>query len=180
MTDPDAAFLDIAVAMARRGLAACEFTVGAVLVNGSSLVLTEHNRNTQHESYLQHAEMRVLAAAKQTMRHLVLYTTLEPCLACLSASALCRVKRVVFACRDPISGASHLEAPGAWYREVWPLIEQLSAREEVCAELLLEYTASRPSWRRFQQALIGEKSATSRDAKSQAATCLGKTGLNNA
>jgi tRNA(adenine34) deaminase len=57
-----------------------------------------------------HAEILALRAAgeklkRERLTEAVLYTTLEPCAMCAGALVLARVKRVVYAARDPKAGA---------------------------------------------------------------------------
>lgn len=100
------ACLELATAAAARG----EVPVGAVVVVGDGIVGASGNRCEERGSPLAHAEMEALHAA---FAHLgvgrlpdaELFCTLEPCLMCTGALLHARVRRIVFATRDPKFGA---------------------------------------------------------------------------
>ena len=100
-----------AVAEARLALAHDDVPVGAVVVQGSSVVAAGHNERELRQDPTAHAELLALqraAAALGSWRLLdtTLYVTLEPCAMCAGAIVLARVPRVVFGTTDPKAGAA--------------------------------------------------------------------------
>jgi len=99
-----------ALAMARRGEAAGEVPIGAVLVARDVVVARAHNAPIALHDPTSHAEMLVLREAARTagnyrLEDATLYATLEPCAMCAGAMVNARVARLVFGCRDLRFGA---------------------------------------------------------------------------
>jgi tRNA(adenine34) deaminase len=110
VSDPDAAFMQLALAQAREAAAAGEAPVGAVVVIGGEVVATAHNTTVTEHDPSGHAEIVVLreAGRQQGNHRLVdatLYVTLEPCAMCTGAIVQARLSRVVFGAYDPKAGA---------------------------------------------------------------------------
>jgi tRNA(adenine34) deaminase len=87
-----------------------EVPVGAVLVKDNQVISKGHNQRHTTQRVSQHAEIIVLEAASTHFKSwklegTTLYVTLEPCLMCLGAILQSRVSRLVFALREPKSGA---------------------------------------------------------------------------
>ncbi|MFQ5349760.1 MAG: tRNA adenosine(34) deaminase TadA [Thermoanaerobaculia bacterium] len=105
----DAAWMEEALAEARRAAELGEVPVGAVVVKAGELVGRGHNRREVDGDPLAHAEMLALrqasaAAAGWRLDGATLYVTLEPCAMCAGALVLSRVDRLVFGARDPKAG----------------------------------------------------------------------------
>lgn len=108
----DAYWMRLALAQARE--AETEFDevpVGAVLVRGEALIAARGNRTIANHDCTAHAEILALRAAGQIENNYrlpgtTLYVTLEPCAMCAMALVHARVARVVFAARDPKTGAA--------------------------------------------------------------------------
>ncbi|MDE2407663.1 MAG: tRNA adenosine(34) deaminase TadA [Xanthomonadaceae bacterium] len=89
-----------------------EIPVGAVVVDAAGNLVGEGwNRNIREHDPSAHAEIMALRRAGQTLRNhrlpgCTLYVTLEPCAMCAMAMVHARVARVVFAARDPKTGAA--------------------------------------------------------------------------
>ena len=88
-----------------------EVPVGAVLVLNGRMVGEGANRMIAAGDPTAHAEMEALRAAcaqegNYRLPGAELFVTLEPCAMCAGALVLARVSRVVFAARDPRSGAA--------------------------------------------------------------------------
>ncbi len=101
----DEYFMRLAIEWSRRGEAAGEVPVGAVLTAGGEVVATAHNSPISMHDPTAHAEMLVLREAARAVGNYrltgtVLYVTLEPCVMCAGALVAARVKRLVFGCRD--------------------------------------------------------------------------------
>lgn len=107
----DARFMHEALAQARLALAAGEVPVGAVVVHGDTIVGRGHNAPVGAHDPTAHAEIRALREAAQALGNYrldgcELYVTLEPCAMCSGAMLHGRVARVVYAARDPKTGAA--------------------------------------------------------------------------
>jgi tRNA(adenine34) deaminase len=106
----DAEWMQTALMLARRAAASAEVPVGAVLVQGESLLAQGWNQPIAAHDPTAHAEVMALRAAGHALGNYrlagtTLYVTLEPCLMCVGAIVHARVARVVFGALDPKSGA---------------------------------------------------------------------------
>ena len=106
----DIAYMRAALDEARSAAAAGEVPIGAVIVVDRAIVSRGRNQREQWQDPTAHAEMialRAAAAELQSWRLLdsTLYVTMEPCVMCIGVAILARVKRLVFAVRDPKGGA---------------------------------------------------------------------------
>jgi len=95
---------------ARRGLAAGEVPVGAVVVIEDEIVGRAHNAPIALADPTAHAEVLALRAAARQLGNYrltgaTLYTTVEPCPMCCGAALHARVGRLVYGARDPKAGA---------------------------------------------------------------------------
>lgn len=109
-SEEDARWMTRCLQLADEAAAADEVPVGAVVVLGGQLVGEGRNRVEARRSPLAHAELEALQQALATvgekrLPEAVLYCTLEPCFLCAGAILHTRVRRVVFAARDPKFGA---------------------------------------------------------------------------
>jgi tRNA(adenine34) deaminase len=107
----DEACMREALAQARLALAAGEVPVGAVVVQGDTIVGRGHNAPVSQHDPTGHAEIRALRAAAQALGNYrldgcELFVTLEPCAMCSGAMLHARLARVVYAARDPKTGAA--------------------------------------------------------------------------
>jgi len=107
----DIFFLNKTVECAHKAYEQNEVPVGAILVDGDGeVVASSWNQVEQQQNQVAHAEMAVLqAAAKKLGRwrldDCTLYVSLEPCLMCLGALYLFRIKRLVYGAKSPLFGA---------------------------------------------------------------------------
>jgi tRNA(Arg) A34 adenosine deaminase TadA len=89
-----------------------EIPVGAVIVDGRGELLAEGwNRNISENDPSAHAEIVAMRQAglrlgNHRLLGCTLYVTLEPCAMCAMAMVHARVARVVYAARDPKTGAA--------------------------------------------------------------------------
>lgn len=101
-----------ALAVAAEGLAAGELPIGAAVVVDDRIVARAHTAERAQRRLLVHAELLALDAADRTLgadrRRATLFTTLEPCLMCLAATATAGLPRIVFALSSPGDGAAAL------------------------------------------------------------------------
>ena len=103
--------MSLALELARRGAAADEVPVGAVLVLGDRVVGSAHNAPIVRCDPTAHAEILALREAAERSRAYrlpgsVLYATVEPCAMCMGAALHARVARVVYGAADPKGGAA--------------------------------------------------------------------------
>jgi tRNA(adenine34) deaminase len=103
-------FMRMALDEARRAETAGEVPIGAVVVLEGDVVGRGFNRPIGAVDPTAHAEIVALREAAATVGNyrLVgadLYVTLEPCLMCVGALVLARVRTVVFGAREPKTGA---------------------------------------------------------------------------
>ena len=121
-------FMEAALDEARRGLAAGEVPIGAVLVVDGLVVGRAFNQPIGTVDPTAHAEMLVLREAARRggnyrLTDATVYVTLEPCLMCVGALAHARVCEVVYGAAEPKTGAlvsmvRGLELPGLNHRFV--------------------------------------------------------------
>ena len=107
----DKEFMKLALDEARRAYEENEVPIGAVLIDGSGILICgEHNRIEQLNDATAHAEILALRAASKILKRrrlsdCTLYSTVEPCAMCAGALVLCRVKRLVYGTTDSKFGA---------------------------------------------------------------------------
>lgn len=102
--------MELALALAEEAAANGEAPVGAVIVEGETVLAAERNRMRALADPTAHAEMlaiRKALAARGTGRldGCDLYVTLEPCAMCAGAIAHTRLRRIYFAAEDTKAGA---------------------------------------------------------------------------
>lgn len=110
VSEPDAAFMREALALAGAAAAQGEVPVGAVVVKDGEIVGRGWNRPIGARDPTAHAEIVALreAAARLGNYRLTgceLFVTLEPCCMCVGAMLHARLARVVFGAADPKTGA---------------------------------------------------------------------------
>ena len=108
----DKNFMRLALAEALKAYEENEVPIGAVLVDGSGILICgEHNRIEQLNDATAHAEILTLRTASKILNRrrltdCTLYSTVEPCAMCAGALILCRVKRLVYGVTDSKFGAA--------------------------------------------------------------------------
>jgi tRNA(adenine34) deaminase len=107
----DAHFMGLALDLARQAEAAGEVPVGAVAVQGGTVVGRGYNRPISSRDPTAHAEIEALRAAAGALGNYrlpgcTLYVTLEPCPMCAGAMVHARIARLVFGASDPRAGAA--------------------------------------------------------------------------
>ena len=100
----------LALDQARRAEAAGEVPIGAVVVLDGQVIGRGFNRPISDIDPTAHAEIVALREAARAVGNYRLvgadvYVTLEPCLMCVGALVLARVRTVVFGAREPKTGA---------------------------------------------------------------------------
>jgi tRNA(adenine34) deaminase len=147
MTDAD--WMQAALMLAGRAAASGEVPVGAVLVQGTSLLAEGWNQPIAAHDPTAHAEVLALRTAGQStgnyrLADTTLYVTLEPCLMCVGAIVHARVARLVFGAFDPKSGAVKscmhgFEVPGLNHR----VVSSGGVLADECGEILKEFFRNR-------------------------------------
>src|SRR4029077_5141770 len=116
-TDPvapsegDAAFMRQALRLATKAYELDEVPVGAVVVRDSRIIARAYNQTELLKDATAHAEMLALtqeeaAVGDWRLTDCDLYVTKEPCIMCAGALVHVRIRRVIFGCDDPRSGAA--------------------------------------------------------------------------
>ncbi|HEY9085169.1 MAG TPA: tRNA adenosine(34) deaminase TadA [Candidatus Tyrphobacter sp.] len=98
-----------ALELAQTALEAGDVPVGAVLLCGDLRLEAKNEKELQCDATA-HAEMLVLREASKRLgawrlSDATLYVTKEPCVMCAGAILAARIKRLVYAARDPKGGA---------------------------------------------------------------------------
>jgi tRNA(Arg) A34 adenosine deaminase TadA len=101
MTDEiDLKFLKRALILSRESLEKGGFPVAALLVRDRREISYGLSCTESSHDVTAHGEVQAIrAAGSQAIAPLTLYSSLEPCLMCLAASAWAGVNRIVFGCR---------------------------------------------------------------------------------
>lgn len=98
-----------AMAIAHDGTRHNEVPIGALIVQGTTIVSGANNRTVRDQDATAHAELLAIREACAVMDRwrlddCTLYVTLEPCAMCAGAVILSRIERVVFGAWDPKAG----------------------------------------------------------------------------
>jgi len=104
------AFMRLALDQARRAEDAGEVPIGAVVVLDGHVIGHGFNHPIGGVDPTAHAEIVALREAARAVHNYRLvgadvYVTIEPCLMCVGALVLARVRTVVFGAREPKTGA---------------------------------------------------------------------------
>jgi tRNA(adenine34) deaminase len=144
----------LALEEARAAGALEEVPIGAVVVCAGEVLARAHNRVRADNDPTAHAELLALRAAARLvgavrLTECVVYSTVEPCFMCAGALVHARVRRAVFAVRDPkfggcVSLGRVLDHPGANHRVT---LEEGIAADEARALLQEFFRARRPTTR---------------------------------
>jgi tRNA(adenine34) deaminase len=103
-------YMQLALEQARLAWAEGEVPVGAVVVKDGEVIAAGYNQPIGRHDPTAHAEIVALRAAAEKLGNYrlpgcELYVTLEPCIMCSGAMMHARLARVVYAARDPKTGA---------------------------------------------------------------------------
>ncbi|HKQ33561.1 MAG TPA: nucleoside deaminase, partial [Thermodesulfobacteriota bacterium] len=107
----DERFMRLAIEQARIAGRMGEVPIGAVITDGGDKVVSSgYNLREAGNDPTGHAEIIAIKKAGEALgswrlEGSVLYVTIEPCLMCMGAIILARIKRLVFGARDPKAGA---------------------------------------------------------------------------
>ena len=122
----DEVFMRQALRLAGKAYEADEVPVGAVVVRKGKIIGRAYNQVELLKDATAHAEMLALTQAEAAvgdwrLTDCDLYVTKEPCIMCGGALVHVRIRRVIFGCPDPRSGAAGgminlLQHPGLNHR----------------------------------------------------------------
>lgn len=142
-------YMRLALAQAKKGQAADEVPVGAVIVLGGKVIARAYNRKETLGRCTAHAEILAIEKAERKLGtwHLdgaEMYVTLEPCPMCAGAIAGARISRLYFGAYEPKSGSAASRFPiltesGLNHRTEF----EGGVLEESCATLLKNYFKSK-------------------------------------
>ncbi len=109
--DSDAAWMQQALRQAEKAYKAGEVPVGAVVVHAGRIIGRAANQVELLKDATAHAEMLAITQAEASLgdwrlNDCDLYVTKEPCAMCAGALVHVRMRRVIFGCADPRSGAA--------------------------------------------------------------------------
>jgi len=104
-------FMREALRLANKAVEADEVPVGAVVVREGKIIGRAYNQVELLKDATAHAEMLAVTQAEAAvgdwrLTDCDLYVTKEPCAMCAGALVHTRVRRVIFGCADPGSGAA--------------------------------------------------------------------------
>src|ERR1700741_864582 len=104
-------FMREALRQAQKGFKADEGPVGAIVVRSGKIIGRAYNQVEMLKDATAHAEMLAITQAEAAvgdwrLNDCDLYVTKEPCAMCAGALVHVRMRRVIFGCADPRSGAA--------------------------------------------------------------------------
>lgn len=142
--DIDRSAMHHAIVQARKAFDHHEVPVGAVIVNKDGKIIARAYNQIEHKkSQLAHAELQVLAKINKKMKRwrlndLTIYVSLQPCMMCMGALILSRIKRIVYAANSPLFGFN-LDNQDWFgiYKDSLPIIEFQESVESI--ELLKKF-----------------------------------------
>lgn len=107
----DESFMREALRLARKALEKEEVPIGAIVVRAGKIIARAFNQVEMLKDATAHAEMLVITQAEAAvgdwrLNECDLYVTKEPCAMCAGALVHVRMRRVIFGCADPRSGAA--------------------------------------------------------------------------
>jgi tRNA(adenine34) deaminase len=140
--------MGLALEQARRGLAAGEVPIGAVLVAAGTVVGEGFNRPLGAVDPTAHAEIVALRAAAAALGNYrlpdtTLYVTLEPCLMCVGALISARVGTVVYGAAEPKWGAIESIVKVGSLAANHRFAVLAGVREAECRAMVVEFFRSR-------------------------------------
>lgn len=110
MNQNDIYYMQLALKEAEKAWKINEVPVGCILVSNGKVISKAYNKREKNHSVISHAEIEAIKKANKKLAtwildDVTLYVTLEPCLMCAGAILQSRIKRVVYATKEPKFGA---------------------------------------------------------------------------
>lgn len=111
MKEQDIYFMKLALEEAGLAFSEGEVPVGAVIVNGESILSRARNTRETSKDPTAHAEILAIRKGVEKsdswrLSNATLYVTKEPCIMCAGAMVNARIKRLVYGCKDEKGGAA--------------------------------------------------------------------------
>ncbi|MDE0119560.1 MAG: tRNA adenosine(34) deaminase TadA [Bdellovibrionales bacterium] len=108
----DFIFMKMALKLAEQAGKKGEVPVGAVITQEKKVIACAFNQKETLTKATAHAEILAIEQASSKLgswrlNNCTIYVTLEPCPMCAGALVAARLKRLVYGCKDPKSGAVH-------------------------------------------------------------------------
>lgn len=108
--DIDEYFMEEALKEAKKSLLTDDVPVGAIIVKDGKIITRAHNEKNKAQNPLKHAEVTAINKAAKKLNTWILddctiYVTLEPCTMCAGLILHSRIKRLVYAAKEPKFGA---------------------------------------------------------------------------
>lgn len=132
------AFMQAAIAEARRGLAEGGIPIGSVLVKNGQLVASGHNKRVQENNPILHGEMDCLFNAGRvgSYKDTVIYSTLMPCFMCAGTIVQFKIPKVVVGESRSFQGAKEfMEQHG---------VEVVDLDLPECTEMMNDFILTHP------------------------------------
>ena len=103
-------YMHLAIKEAIKAAEMDEVPIGAVIVKDDKVIAKAHNLKEKHNQATHHAEILAIQKASKKLgtwylKDCDLYVTLEPCMMCMGASVLSRVRHIYYGTDDPKGGA---------------------------------------------------------------------------
>lgn len=138
-----------ALLLAEKAESLGEVPVGAIVVKDNKIIGQGYNQPILNHDPSAHAEIIALREAGQSVKNYrlvdtTLYVTLEPCAMCAMAMVHARIKTVVFATREPRTGAAgslHQLLQHSGHNHQIEIVENIMQAES--AELLTQFFRKR-------------------------------------
>jgi len=149
MERSDHHYMQAAYSMACKAHKEKEVPVGAVIVYNNTIIAKASNEIEGLKDPTAHAEMIAITQAcsylgSKVLNDTEIYITLEPCPMCAMAIVLAKIKRCIFAAKDPRTGAAgsvyNIVQDKAFNHQV--IIEHGPMQEE-CSALLRDFFKAR-------------------------------------
>ena len=132
--------MEEAIKEAKIALKENEIPIGAVIVYKNRIIGRGHNQTERLKDPTAHAEIIAISSAcnylnNWRLKDATIYITCEPCLMCLGAILLARIKRVVYGTKEEKFGI--FSNYSKLYESIKERIEVIEGiKEEECKELL--------------------------------------------
>lgn len=147
--EADARWMQHAIEIARRGIAAGQSPFGAVVIRGGAVIAAAHNAVLAETDPTGHAEVLAVRAASRALGTIdlsqcTLYSTCEPCPMCFGAIHWARLSRLVFGARIDdarAAGFNELAVSNETLREIGGSGIALvpDCERTLCADLFAEW-----------------------------------------
>lgn len=110
MENKDIYYMNQCLTLAKKAYKKGEVPVGCIIVYDDVIIAKSYNQREKKNSCLAHAELLAIKQANKALKSWILenctmYVTLEPCPMCAGAILQSRIKKVVYAAKEPKFGS---------------------------------------------------------------------------